>query len=72
MSFGKSTREFRRKDNPPGPGEYNHRALPKKTEPKYSFGNDTRGKTLKAGTPGPGSYNIPPKFNDVPKYLLNK
>jgi len=22
-------------------------------------------------TPGPGDYNLPPKFADVPKYLLN-
>ena len=23
-------------------------------------------------SPGPGAYNVPPKFNDVPKYLLSK
>lgn len=23
-----------------------------------------------SGIPGPGTYNIPPKFNDVPRYLL--
>jgi hypothetical protein len=27
--------------------------------------------TSDKGTPGPGTYNIPPKFNEVPKYLLN-
>jgi len=35
------------------------------------FGNEKREKDYKTPNPGPGAYNIPCKFNDVPKYLLN-
>lgn len=36
-----------------------------------SFGSGMRGDLGKGGAePGPGAYNIPPKFADVPKYLL--
>ena len=35
------------------------------------FGTEKRERDYKTPNPGPGSYNIPCKFNDVPKYLMN-
>lgn len=39
--------------------------------PAWGFKKEIRSTLIKKDfNPGPGSYNIPPKFNDVPKYLL--
>ncbi|CAD8207187.1 unnamed protein product [Paramecium pentaurelia] len=55
----------------PGPGQYSVKSSLE--GPQWGFSKDIRqGLTKKDLIPGPGAYNIPPKFNDVPKYLLPK
>ena len=38
----------------------------------FRFGTENRAELYRGSAePGPGSYNLPPKFADVPKYLLD-
>ena len=41
-----------------------------KANHKYSFPTSGRENNKIKISPGPGEYNLPPKFNDIPKYLL--
>ncbi|CAD8095029.1 unnamed protein product [Paramecium primaurelia] len=55
----------------PGPGQYSMKSTLE--GPSWGFKKEIRSTLIKKDfNPGPGSYNIPPKFNDVPKYLLQK
>ncbi|CAK65181.1 unnamed protein product (macronuclear) [Paramecium tetraurelia] len=55
----------------PGPGQYSVKSSLE--GPQWGFSKDIRQGLIKKDViPGPGAYNIPPKFNDVPKYLLPK
>ena len=68
--IGTSSRsDFTKGLNTPGPGLYDtSKGL---GGPRWGFGTDMRNKLNdKSENPGPGTYNIPPKFADVPKYLL--
>ncbi|CAK66308.1 unnamed protein product (macronuclear) [Paramecium tetraurelia] len=55
----------------PGPGQYSVKSSLE--GPQWGFSKDIRQSIIKKDMiPGPGAYNIPPKFNEVPKYLLPK
>jgi len=63
-----------RTDNPngktvPGPGQYDVRG--DLGGERWRFGRAPRSDLAKKGDePGPGHYDLPPKFADVPKYLI--
>ncbi|KAL4435362.1 hypothetical protein ABPG74_022845 [Tetrahymena malaccensis] len=55
----------------PGPADYRNYEAQKFKTPQFTFQKSNRtGYDSKFVTPGPGQYNLPPKFADVPKYLM--
>lgn len=54
----------------PGPADYRNYELKGPKAPKFTFAKSLRDDMATGTTPGPGSYKLPPKFADVPKYLM--
>lgn len=54
----------------PGPADYKENDVKTRKAPRFSIGRSQRSAIVTGTTPGPGAYNLPPKFADVPKYLL--
>ena len=60
-----------KRDNYPGPGNYEYEARNRKSAPKYKFGTANKLQTKRTETPGPGQYHIPCSIVDVNDYTRN-
>ena len=73
--MGTSTRDDAMKqskrENYPGPGNYNHKSDAQGNTPSYKFGSESRNKQRTNYTPGPGQYHIPFSMMDVPRYITS-
>lgn len=57
-----------KRDNYPGPGNYEYEAKNKKSAPRYRFGSAKKCEVKRPDTPGPGTYHIPCSIVDVNDY----
>lgn len=68
--IGTSSRDARRSSNSPGPGAYNPSKSEHSPAPKMGF-SQREPLSDSLANPGPGTYQVPPKFQEGPKYSIS-